>query len=143
ACTKTGRRVSDVLVDKHPPLRTPDINDPDRIAFRDYGPPPEVIPINCPTGDIEKISRKLRGSTGCSGLTAEALKNMLLRHGRASSELLDMQCCGKPGTAGPPAPGSRTTCTAMNAASSSVALQEPRPHSSSAEKESCKAASGA
>ncbi|KAL7475656.1 LOW QUALITY PROTEIN: hypothetical protein ACHAW6_003456, partial [Cyclotella cf. meneghiniana] len=81
------RKLSNVLADKHPPLRTPDINDPDRIAFRDYGPLPEVIPIDCPAGDVEKISQKLRGSAGCSGLTAEALKNMLLCHGRASSEL--------------------------------------------------------
>ena len=89
ACTKTGRKVSEVLADKHPPLHTPDTSDPDRITFRDYGPPPDIIPVDCPAGDAEKIARKLRGSTGCSGLTAEALKNMLLRHGRASSELRD------------------------------------------------------
>ncbi len=89
ACTKTGRKVSEVLADKHPPLRTPDIAEPDRIAFQDYGTPPDIIPIDCPNGDAEKVSRKLRGSAGCSGLTAEALKNMLLRHGRASSELRD------------------------------------------------------
>ena len=38
------------------------------------------IPIDCPTGDAEKITGKLRGSAGCSGLTAKALMNMLLRH---------------------------------------------------------------
>ena len=78
ACTKTGRKVREVLTDKHPPLRIPNITNPDSIAFKDYGPPPDIIPIDCPTGDAEKISRKLCGSTGCNELTAETLKSMLL-----------------------------------------------------------------
>ena len=89
ACTKTGRKVRDVLAEKHPPLRVPDNTTPERISFHEYGPPPDIIAIDCPAGDAEKITRQLRGSTGCSGMTAETLKNMLLRHGRTSANLRD------------------------------------------------------
>ena len=87
ACTKTGRRVRDVLAEKHPQLRIPNLSDPDNLAFTDYGADPDVIPIDCPIGDAERIARQLHRSAGCSGVDAEHLKNQLLKHGKASAEL--------------------------------------------------------
>ena len=46
-----------------------------------------IIPIDCPIGDAERVTRQLHGSTGCSGVDAEHLKNQLLKHGKASAEL--------------------------------------------------------
>jgi hypothetical protein len=87
ACTKTGRPVRDVLAEKHPLLRTPNLADPNNLAFADYGKAPDIIPIDCPFGDVERVMRQLHGSTGCSGVDAEHLKNQLLKHGKASAEL--------------------------------------------------------
>ena len=87
AFTKTGRPVRDVLAEKYPPLRIPNLSDPDNMAFADYGEAPDVIPIDCPIGDVERVARQLHGSAGCSGVDAEHLKNQLLKHGKASAEL--------------------------------------------------------
>jgi hypothetical protein len=87
ACTKTGRRVSDILAEKHPKLRIPNLSGPNNLAFADYGEAPDIIPIDCPIGDAERVARQLHGSAGCSGVDAEHLKNQLLKHGKASAEL--------------------------------------------------------
>ena len=87
ACTKTGRPDRAMLAEKHPALRTPDLSDPNNLAFADHGEVPGIIPIDCPIGDAERIARQLNGSAGCSGVDAEHLKNQLLKHGKASAEL--------------------------------------------------------
>ena len=47
ACTKTGRPVIDVLREKHPLLRDPDLSGPNPGAFESYGDSaPEVVPEN-------------------------------------------------------------------------------------------------
>ena len=70
-------------------LRTPNLWDPNNLAFADYGKAPDIIPIDCPLGDAERVVRQLNGSTGCSGVDAEHLKNQLLKHGKASIELCE------------------------------------------------------
>ena len=87
ACTKTGHPVRDVLVEKHPSLSTPNLLDPNNLAFADYSEAPGIIPIDCPIGDAERVARQLHCSAGCSGVDAEHLKNQLLKHGKASAEL--------------------------------------------------------
>ena len=87
ACTKIGRPVRDVLAEKHPLLCTPNLSDPNNLAFADYGKAPDIIPIDCPLGDAKRVMHQLQGSTGCSGVDAKHLKNQLLKHGKASAEL--------------------------------------------------------
>ena len=57
ACTKTGRRVRDVLSDKYLALRIPNLSDPNNLAFADQGKAPGIIPIDCPIGDAECVAR--------------------------------------------------------------------------------------
>ena len=76
-CTKTGRRVRDVLAEKHPLLHTPNLSDPNNLAFADYVKAPDIIPIDCPLGDAERVTHQLHGSAGCSGVNAENLQNLL------------------------------------------------------------------
>ena len=68
-------------------LRTPNLWDPNNLAFADYGKAPDIIPIDCPLRHTEWVARQLHGSAGCSGVDAEHLKNQLLKHGKASAEL--------------------------------------------------------
>jgi len=70
-------------------LRTPNLSDPKNLAFTDYGETPDIIPIDCPLGDAERVTRQLHGSAGCGGVDAEHLKNQLLKHGKASAELCE------------------------------------------------------
>ncbi|KAL7475279.1 hypothetical protein ACHAW6_001200, partial [Cyclotella cf. meneghiniana] len=85
-CTKTGHQVRDILVEKHPALQIPDLSDPNNLAFSNKGKAPGIIPIDCPLSDAERVACQLKGSTGCSGVDAEHLKNQLLKHGKASAE---------------------------------------------------------
>ncbi|KAL7475473.1 hypothetical protein ACHAW6_001386, partial [Cyclotella cf. meneghiniana] len=89
ACTKTGCKVCTILAEKDLPLQVPDTTTPESISFHDYGPPPDIIATDCLAGDAEKITRQLRSSAGCSGMTAKTLKNTLLRHDQASADLRD------------------------------------------------------
>ena len=86
-CTKTVCPVQDVLAKKHPLLCTPNLLDPNNLAVADYGDALDIIPIDCPLGDAERVAGQLHGSTGCSGVDAEHLQNQLLKHSKASAEL--------------------------------------------------------
>ena len=86
ACTKTGRRVCNVLVENYLALQIPNISDSNNLAFADQGEAPGIIPIDCPIGDAKRVARQLHGSAGCSGVDAEHLKNQLLKHGKALAE---------------------------------------------------------
>ena len=59
-----GSPVRDVLAEKHPLLCIPNLSDPDNLAFANYGKAPDIIPIDCPIGDVERVARQLHGSTG-------------------------------------------------------------------------------
>ena len=78
-CIKSGRRVLEVLQDKH-------------LAMRDLGTvshksTPDAMPLNIMATDVEKISSELSGSAGSSGVDAVDLRNWLLRFGAASEAL--------------------------------------------------------
>ncbi|KAL7481085.1 hypothetical protein ACHAW6_006762 [Cyclotella cf. meneghiniana] len=87
ACTKTGRPVHAVLHKKHPPLHTPDLSNPDSVAFSNYGILPDIIPVDCPVDVAETVARKLSGGASCSSIDTALLRSMLIRHGRASAKL--------------------------------------------------------
>ncbi|KAL7476499.1 hypothetical protein ACHAW6_002357 [Cyclotella cf. meneghiniana] len=89
ACSKTGRPVHAVLCEKHPSLHTPDLSNPDSVAFTDYGIPPDPIPVDCPVKVAEMVAQKLSGGTGCSSIDAALLRSMLLCHGCASAMLCE------------------------------------------------------
>ena len=60
---------------------------PNNLAFADYGKTHDIIPIDCPIGDAERVAHQLHRSAGCIGVDAKHLKNQLLKHGKASAEL--------------------------------------------------------
>ena len=85
--TKTGRKVIDVLRSKHPEMMMPDISQEDFAAFEEYEELLESVPVDCDQGMVEEVASRLRGGAGPSSVDALALKNWLLRHGRASQIL--------------------------------------------------------
>ena len=87
ACSKSGRPYYTVLHEKHPPLHTPDLPNPDSVTFTDYGILPDPIPMDCLVDVAEMVAQKLSGGAGCSSVDAALLRSMLLRHGRASAML--------------------------------------------------------
>mgnify|MGYP006186617991 CR=1 FL=1 len=86
-CTKTGRPVIEVLRDKHPDQRLPDLSDPNCLAFCKFDEVPDPIPLDCGPEVVEAVARKLTGAAGCSSVDSALLKSALLRYGKASSEL--------------------------------------------------------
>ena len=87
ACTKTGRRVLDVLREKHPAMRDPDLTGPNPGAFEPYASTPDAMPLNITATDVEKVASKLSGSAGPYGVDAVDLRNWLLRFGAESETL--------------------------------------------------------
>jgi len=85
-CTKTGRRVLDVLRDKHPDARIPEER-----AFDSYANSADVLdeamPIACYEEQISLRAAHLRGGAGPCGVDGTMLKEWLLRH-EVSSERL-------------------------------------------------------
>jgi hypothetical protein len=84
-CTKTGRRVLDVLREKHPDARIPEER-----AFDSYANSAEVLevmPIACYEEQISLQAAHLRGGAGPCGVDGTMLKEWLLRH-EVSSERL-------------------------------------------------------
>jgi hypothetical protein len=89
ACTKTGRPVIEVLLEKHPRMRDPDLTlPPEDTAFESYAhEPPDTVPLLITAEDVEKVAPKLSGSAGPSGVDAVALQHWLLRFGSESEHL--------------------------------------------------------
>jgi len=84
-CTKTGRRVLDVLREKHPDARIPEES-----AFDFYANSAElleVMPIACYEEQISLRAAHLSGGAGPCGVDGSTLKEWLLRH-EVSSERL-------------------------------------------------------
>jgi len=84
-CTKTGRRVLDVLHKKHP-----DACIPEERAFDSYANSAELLeamPIACYKEQISLRAANLRGGAGPYGVDGTMLKEWLLRH-EVSSECL-------------------------------------------------------
>ncbi len=85
---KTNRKVIEVLRDKHPELRTPDLNTTEgRLAFEQYDFLPDAVPLRVSAETIATSATKLKGSGGPSGTDAVTLKNWLLGHGKVSFRL--------------------------------------------------------
>ena len=67
---QTGHRVRNVRVEKHPGLHTPNLSDPNNLAFSNHVEATDIIPINCPVSNAECIACQLHGSMGCSKVDA-------------------------------------------------------------------------
>jgi hypothetical protein len=84
-CTKTGRRVLDVLCEKHPDARIPEER-----AFDSYANRAELLEamsIACYEEQISSRAAHLSGGAGPCGVDGTTLKEWLLRH-EVSSERL-------------------------------------------------------
>ena len=68
ACTKEGRPVLDILQEKHPDARTPDLNEPENTVFEGYDRTPEVIPLVVTEDDARHLAARMHGSAGAGGL---------------------------------------------------------------------------
>jgi hypothetical protein len=82
--TKSGRPVLEVLREKHPDIRVPDLDREDWHSFETYPECANTIPVDCDTDIVQRVASRLRGGAGPSGVDALALKHWLLRHGQAS-----------------------------------------------------------
>ena len=87
-CTKTQRRVFDVLQEKHPPMREPNLDARTSTGiFEHYDECPEAIDLDITQDTVEKVASRLHGSAGPSGTDAVALRDWLLRFGEDSKIL--------------------------------------------------------
>ena len=87
-CTKNpDKTVRQVLEEKHPALRVPDLAAPDCPCFEPYQTVPKAIPVSCSGDAVSKIAPHLSGGAGPSGVDAVALRYWLTRFERASGEL--------------------------------------------------------
>jgi hypothetical protein len=84
---KTGRPVLEVLQEKHPKMREPNLNDLTLKIFKEYPTIPQVVPLDITAETVEKVASHLSGAAGPSGTDAVDLSNWLLHHG-AESQLL-------------------------------------------------------
>ena len=79
--TKSGKKIIDVLLSKHP-----DSGDIHRSCLLDETiPDKEAVMITA--GQIEATTRALKGSAGPSGMDAELWHDLLLRRGKQSENL--------------------------------------------------------
>ncbi len=85
-CTKTGCPVLEVLQDKHPTLRDPQIADGAVDgAFEKYDEgAPSVVPVVILADMVKCIAAKLLGVAGLGGTDVVDLRNWLLRFGAES-----------------------------------------------------------
>jgi hypothetical protein len=86
-CTKTGRRVIDVLRDKHPDLMIPDLEREDWASFEAYDECLDSVPVDCSEEVVSEIANKLHGGAGPGSVDALSLAKWLTRYGKASQEL--------------------------------------------------------
>ena len=75
---RRGRRVLDVLHEKHPAMRDPDLTGPNPGTFEPYASIPDAMPLNIMATDVEKVASKLSGSAGPIGVNAVDLRYWLL-----------------------------------------------------------------
>ena len=87
-CTKNPTKtVIEVLREKHPDLRIPDLAQEDWASFEEYAECLDSVPVDCTTEIVEKVAGKLRGGAGPGSVDAIAMSNWLLRHGKFFSDL--------------------------------------------------------
>ena len=76
--TKTGRKVIDVLHDKHPEMRIPDVGKDGWASFEAYDECPTSIPVDCSQEIVAKVASKMSGGAGPSGFDGLKMKNWML-----------------------------------------------------------------
>ncbi len=84
---KSGRKVIEVLHEKHPELMIPDLEQEGWASFENYDTCNTAIPVNYTEEIVSVVAGKLGGGAGPSSVDAIALKSWLLRYGRASQVL--------------------------------------------------------
>jgi len=87
ADSKTGRKVIDVLLEKHPAMMIPDLGDPDWKSFESYEECLDSVPVDVSQSIVEAVASKLHGGAGPSSVDALAFKKWLTFYGRASQVL--------------------------------------------------------
>ena len=85
--TKTGWPVLEVLQEKHPKVREPNLDDPNLKIFEEYPTVPQAVPLHITAETIEKVASHLSGAAGPRGTDAVDLSRWLLRHS-AESQML-------------------------------------------------------
>ena len=87
-CTKHPlKTVIEVLREKHPDLRVPDLADEEWASFEEYDECGTSIPLDCSPEIVEEVAAKIRGGAGPGSVDAIAMSNWLLRHGKFSQVL--------------------------------------------------------
>ena len=84
---KSGLCVEQVLRDKHPPLRDPDLTVANPGCFEEYDTTPATVPLSITAETVEKVAARMKGGAGPSGVDAVAMQNWLLRFGAESFAL--------------------------------------------------------
>ena len=74
--TKTGRKVIDVLHDKHPDLRIPDLEQEDWASFEAYDECPTSIPVDCSQEIVAEVASKVSGGAGPSGVDGRSRRRL-------------------------------------------------------------------
>ena len=99
--TKSGRRVIDVLRDKHSNMMDPDIDAEGWMSFEDYKDRPGMLAVNCDHETVKTIAGKLNRGAGPNSVDGRTLKDWLIYHGKASQTLREemaqwVECCATP-----------------------------------------------
>ena len=68
--SKTGRPVTEILRDKHPMMRTPDLADLECSSFEEYEEDPDVVPLDISEEDVMWVSNKISRAASPSGTDA-------------------------------------------------------------------------
>ena len=66
-CTKTGRTVAEVLLEKHLDMHVPPVENPVFSAFEKYGEFPETVPLEFTEDDVMWFASKLSVAAGTLG----------------------------------------------------------------------------
>ena len=83
-CMKTGLPVAEVLLEKHPDMHVPPVENPMCAAFEEYEEVLETIPLDFTEDDVTWVVSKLSGAADALGAEAIELRNWLLRFRCAS-----------------------------------------------------------
>jgi len=81
---KSGRKVIEVLQEKHPELMIQDLEKEGWASFERYDECQTSIPVDCTEEIVGVVAGKLGSGAGSGSVDAIAMKGWLLRHGRAS-----------------------------------------------------------
>jgi hypothetical protein len=79
--------VIEVLREKHPKMREPDLDDPNLKIIESYPEVPLSVPLDITAETMGTVASKLSDAAGPSGTDAMDLSNWLLRHGAESQQL--------------------------------------------------------